>query len=175
MQLTDREHRLAELRLVQAVQKVALVLAVIQAFEQLKLAILLANAGVMPRRDMVRTQALFESQVMRVARRLPALQMPSSPSGIVGIYDVATDWTPIYDKTNLAGYYVAMGTSGNQFKNVPFVGKLMYKLISGVEAGVDHDNNPVEIVGEYTGHKINIGTYSRKRKINENSSGTVMG
>ena len=125
--------------------------------------------------NMVRTQALFESQVMRVARRLPALQMPSSPSGIVGIYDVATDWTPIYDKTNLAGYYVAMGTSGNQFKNAPFVGKLMYKLISGVEAGVDHDNNPIEIVGEYTGLKINIGTYSRKRKLNENSSGTVMG
>ena len=68
-----------------------------------------------------------------------------------------------------------MGTSGNQFKNAPFVGKLMFKLISEVEAGVDHDNNPVEIVGEYTGHKINIGTYSRKRKINENSSGTVMG
>ena len=125
--------------------------------------------------NMVRTQALFESQVMRVARRLPALQMPSSPSGIVGIYDVAADWTPIYDKTNLAGYYVAMGTSGNQFKNAPFVGKLMFKLISEVEAGADHDNNPVEIVGEYTGHKINIGTYSRKRKINENSSGTVMG
>ena len=125
--------------------------------------------------NMVRTQALFESQVMRVARRLPALQMPSSPSGIVGIYDVAADWTPIYDKTNLPGYYVAMGTSGNQFKNAPFVGKLMFKLISEVEAGVDHDNNPVEIVGEYTGHKINIGTYSRKRKINENSSGTVMG
>ena len=37
------------------------------------------------------------------------------------------------------------------------------------------EKNPVEIVGEYTGHKINIGTYSRKRKINENSSGTVMG
>ena len=125
--------------------------------------------------NMVRTQALFESQVMRVARRLPALQMPSSPSGIVGIYDVAADWTPIYDKTNLPGYYVAMGTSGNQFKNAPFVGKLMFKLISEVEAGADHDNNPVEIVGEYTGHKINIGTYSRKRKINENSSGTVMG
>ncbi len=125
--------------------------------------------------NMVRTQALFESQVMRVARRLPALQMPSSPSGIVGIYDVAADWTPIYDKTNLPGYYVAMGTSGNQFKNAPFVGKLMFKLISEVEAGADHDKNPVEIVGEYTGHKINIGTYSRKRKINENSSGTVMG
>jgi len=125
--------------------------------------------------NMVRTQALFESQVMRVARRLPALQMPSSPSGIVGIYDVAADWTPIYDKTNLPGYYVAMGTSGNQFKNAPFIGKLMFKLISEVEAGADHDNNPVEIMGEYTGHKINIGTYSRKRKINENSSGTVMG
>lgn len=125
--------------------------------------------------NMVRTQALFESQVMRVARRLPALQMPSSPSGIVGIYDVAADWTPIYDKTNLPGYYVAMGTSGNQFKNAPFVGKLMFKLISEVEAGADHDKNPIEIVGEYTGHKINIGTYSRKRKINENSSGTVMG
>jgi glycine/D-amino acid oxidase-like deaminating enzyme len=47
-----------------------------------------------------RTKELFEAQVTRAARRLPALKIPNSPSGIAGVYDVAADWTPIYDRTD---------------------------------------------------------------------------
>ena len=30
------------------------------------------------------------------------------------MYDVSDDWIPIYDRTDLDGFYVAIGTSGNQ-------------------------------------------------------------
>ena len=78
-----------------------------------------------------RTKELFEAQVTRAARRFPALKIPNTASGIAGIYDVAADWTPIYDRTECDGFYVAIGTSGNQFKNAPMVGKLMTELIDG--------------------------------------------
>ena len=125
--------------------------------------------------NMVRTQELFEAQVTRAARRLPDLTVPSSPSGVVGIYDVSSDWTPIYDKSELPGFYLACGSSGNQFKNAPTAGRLMAELITQVEAGHDHDNDPVIYRTEHTKQDINLGTFSRKRAINENSSGTVMG
>ncbi len=125
--------------------------------------------------NMNRTQELFEAQVTRAARRLPDLQVPSSASGVVGIYDVSSDWSPIYDKTSLDGFYLAAGSSGNQFKNAPGAGRIMAHLINEVEAGVNHDVEPVHYVGPYTGLRINLGTFSRKRAENENSTGTVMG
>jgi glycine/D-amino acid oxidase-like deaminating enzyme len=119
--------------------------------------------------------ALYHSQVTRVARRLPGLTVPGTPRGIAGVYDVASDWTPIYDRTALDGYYVAMGTSGNQFKNAPVAGRFMAAIVDAVENGHDHDTNPVRYRGEYTGSTVNLGTFSRKRPVNTASSGTVMG
>ena len=125
--------------------------------------------------NMVRTAERFEAQVTRAARRLPALHIPNAPLGIVGVYDVASDWTPIYDQTNLAGFFVAIGTSGNQFKNAPTVGQLMAKLISEVMAGRDHDADPVKFVGSHTKNEINIGAFSRKRPYNSENTHSVMG
>jgi len=122
-----------------------------------------------------RTKELFEAQVTRAARRFPALKIPNSPSGIAGIYDVAADWTPIYDRTELDGFFVAIGTSGNQFKNAPMVGKLMAALIDEVRAGRDHDVEPVKVRAERTGNEINLGAFSRKRLFNADNTGTVMG
>lgn len=122
-----------------------------------------------------RTKELFEAQVTRAARRFPALKIPNSPSGIAGIYDVAADWTPIYDRTELDGFFVAIGTSGNQFKNAPMVGKLMTALIDAVRAGRDHDVDPVKVRAERTGNEINLAAFSRKRAINADNTGTVMG
>lgn len=122
-----------------------------------------------------RTKELFEAQVTRAARRLPALKIPNSPSGIAGVYDVAADWTPIYDRTDLVGFFVAIGTSGNQFKNAPMVGKLMTELIEAVRAGKDHDIDPVKVRAERTGNEINLGAFSRKRAFNADNTGTVMG
>jgi hypothetical protein len=51
----------------------------------------------------------------------------------------------------------------------------MAELIAAVEAGHDHDADPVIYRTEHTQQEINLGTFSRKRALNENSSGTVMG
>lgn len=125
--------------------------------------------------NMTRTVEVFESQTYRFARRFPAAQIPSSPTGVVGVYDVSSDWTPIYDKTDVPGFYLAIGTSGNQFKNAPGVGFIMAELIEQVEGGADHDKNPVIYDCIKTKHSINLGTFSRKRERNAQSSGTVMG
>ncbi|GAA3573313.1 FAD-binding oxidoreductase [Amycolatopsis ultiminotia] len=121
------------------------------------------------------TMAVFEAQVTRAARRLPELRVPNRARGVVGVYDVADDWTPIYDRTELPGFYLAIGTSGNQFKNAPVVGRLMATLIEQVEAGAEHDRAPVQYKGAHTGLAIDLGSFSRRRGHNTGSSGTVMG
>ncbi len=124
--------------------------------------------------NMTRTVEVFESQTYRFARRFPAAQIPSTPVGVVGVYDVSSDWTPIYDKTDVPGFYVAIGTSGNQFKNAPGAGLIMAHLITQVEKGADHDSEPVVYQCTKSKSVINLGTFSRKRARNL-TSGTVMG
>ncbi|MFF7154320.1 FAD-dependent oxidoreductase [Streptomyces sp. NPDC008139] len=116
----------------------------------------------------------FTAQVSRAARRLPGLRVPSRPSGVAGVYDVADDWTPLYDRTDLGGFYVAIGTSGNQFKNAPLVGRLMADLLHRVEAGHTHDTAPVRPTREHTGHVIDLGAFSRERPPTA-TTGTVLG
>ena len=90
----------------------------------------------------------WEVQMLRANRRLPALGMPHEKKGIVDLYDVSDDWIPIYDRTDLDGFYVATGTSGNQYKNAGSAAQ-MGDLIEAVEAGHDHDRDVVK--GRYRG------------------------
>ena len=117
----------------------------------------------------------WRTQVMRKAQRIPGLPIPDQQRGIVDLYDVSDDWLPIYDVSDLPGFYMAVGTSGNQFKNAPVVGKLMAELISKVEAGQNHDSDPVQYPLTYTKRTCNIGFFSRLRDVNPDSSNTVMG
>ena len=71
--------------------------------------------------------------------------------GVVDLYDVSDDWIPIYDKSSLPGFYMAVGTSGNQFKNAGGVGHLMAELIDACENGWDHDTTPVVVKARFTG------------------------
>jgi glycine/D-amino acid oxidase-like deaminating enzyme len=121
------------------------------------------------------TKTVYDAQVTRAARRLPTLTVPDRPTGVVGVYDVSDDWTPVYDRTEVSGYYVAIGTSGNQFKNAPLVGKVLAAIITAVEAGADHDRHPVQFSLENTGHVVDLSGFSRRRQRNAASSGTVMG
>jgi glycine/D-amino acid oxidase-like deaminating enzyme len=121
------------------------------------------------------TVRLYEAQTTRAARRVTTLRVPNQPTGVVGIYDVADDWTPIYDKTDAPGFYVAIGTSGNQFKNAPIVGQFMATLIDAVENGHDHDADPVSFTCQYTGRAIDLSAFSRRRPPNAATSGTVLG
>lgn len=121
------------------------------------------------------TQAVWDAQVLRLARRMPELKVPNRPRGIAHIYDVSDDWIPIYDRTALGGFYVAIGTSGNQFKNAPVVGHLMNALIGACEAGQDHDRDPVLVTLPRTRHPVDMSHYSRLRHGNRLSSRSVMG
>ena len=112
--------------------------------------------------------------MLRLARRLPELGIPHTKRGVVDLYDVSDDWIPIYDRTELDGFYVAIGTSGNQFKNASGAGYCMTELIRRVEAGSDHDADPVRITQRYTGLELDMGAYSRNREINKDSSFSVL-
>lgn len=117
----------------------------------------------------------FDTQVLRVARRVPSLSVPNSPRGVVGVYDVSDDWIPIYDKTSLEGFFVAIGTSGNQFKNAPVIGDLLTAIIEATAAGVDHDEEPVSMRLPRTGNVVDLSHYSRLRVPHSESSGSVSG
>jgi glycine/D-amino acid oxidase-like deaminating enzyme len=116
----------------------------------------------------------FEVSMMRAARRVPEFGVPLRPVGLAALYDVADDWVPIYDKSDLPGFFMACGTSGNQFKNAPLAGKFMAAIIDAEAAGIDHDEHPVQFVGARTGRSIDLGSFSRLRD-RAATSGTVMG
>ncbi|MGH3649752.1 MAG: NAD(P)/FAD-dependent oxidoreductase [Acidimicrobiia bacterium] len=121
------------------------------------------------------TEDQWRAQVLRLARRLPSLGIPGEKKGVVDLYDVSDDWIPIYDKTDLPGFYVAIGTSGNQFKNSHIASYCLTRLIQAVEAGHDHDADPVRVKMPYTGLDMDMGVFSRNREINEASSFSVLG
>ena len=82
---------------------------------------------------------------------------------------------PIYDKSDLPGFYMAVGTSGNQFKNAPVAGHLMATLIDAVENGHDHDADPVRVRCRHIDAVLDSGFYSRRRALNVGSSYSVAG
>ncbi|MDG2111139.1 MAG: FAD-dependent oxidoreductase [Actinomycetota bacterium] len=120
------------------------------------------------------TVEVWETQMMRLARRLPEFGVPTQPRGLAALYDVADDWVPIYDRSSLHGFFMACGTSGNQFKNGPLVGQFLRDIIDATMSGHDHDADPVRFRGAFTGREINLGAFSRRRD-RADTSGTVMG
>jgi sarcosine oxidase subunit beta len=121
------------------------------------------------------TERQWQAQVFRLAKRIPTLPIPNERKGVVDLYDVSDDWIPIYDASSLPGYYMAIGSSGNQFKTAPVVGQLMACLIDAVEHGHDHDEEPVRMTTRHTGFELDAGFYSRRREVVASSSFSVMG
>lgn len=121
------------------------------------------------------TENQYKAQVYRLARRIPSLRIPNRHIGVADLYDCSDDWIPIYDKSDLGGFYMAIGTSGNQYKNAPVVGTMMAELIDYCEKGNDHDENPLQYCLKYLDREINVGFFSRKRTINPDSSFSVNG
>jgi sarcosine oxidase subunit beta len=117
----------------------------------------------------------WQVQVQRVAQRIPGLPVTSPVRGVVDLYDVTDDWIPIYDKSDLPGFYMGVGTSGNQFKNAPVAGAMMAELIIACEAGRDHDRDPLPFRLARAGRTISLGFFSRRRRINPESSFSVLG
>ncbi len=114
-------------------------------------------------------------QAHRYAQRVPTLGIPNTMRGVVDLYDVSDDWIPIYDKSMVPGFYMAIGSSGNQYKNAPIAGKMMARLVEFCEANNDHDTGPLQFELPYIKRPIDVGFYSRKREINKDSSFSVLG
>ncbi|MHA1538083.1 MAG: NAD(P)/FAD-dependent oxidoreductase [Alphaproteobacteria bacterium] len=117
----------------------------------------------------------WTAQVHRAAQRIPTLGIPGQAKGVVDLYDVSDDWIPIYDKSDLPGFYMAIGSSGNQFKNAPVAGAMMAALIEACEGGRDHDADPLVFDLPNISRTLDLGFFSRNRKINPDSSFTVLG
>lgn len=117
----------------------------------------------------------WKTQTWRLGLRVPDLPIPNTAQGVVDLYDVSDDWIPIYDKTGLPGFYVAIGSSGHQFKNAGVAGTLMAELIEYQENGGDHDAKPLQFTGQYSGLTIDTSAFSRLRKQNTKSSYSVRG
>ena len=115
------------------------------------------------------------AQAYRLALRIPEIGIPRNIKGVVDLYDVTDDWIPIYDKSDLPGFYLAVGTSGNQYKNAPMVGKIMAELIEQCQNGRDHDVDPIQFQLEHQDRTIDLAFYSRLREINTESSFSVLG
>ncbi len=119
------------------------------------------------------TAEVWEAQTTRVARRLPDIGIPVRPTGIAALYDVSTDWVPIYDRSDLDGFYLAIGTSGNQFKNAPMVGTIIADIIAACEAGRDHDADPISVSCPLTGNVVNVGHFSRTRPVHSTTNSVL--
>jgi sarcosine oxidase subunit beta len=126
-------------------------------------------------RDNQLSEAQYKAQSYRIAKRVKGLPIPQQPRGIVDLYDCSDDWIPIYDKSDMKGFYMAIGTSGNQYKTAPVVGAMMADLIDKCEKGHDHDKDPIQFKMKHTGYTLDVGFFSRNREINYDSSFSVNG
>ena len=117
----------------------------------------------------------WTTQARRYGQRVPSLGIPSRMRGVVDLYDVTDDWIPIYDRSSLPGFYMAVGTSGNQFKNAPIAAKMMAALVEYCEAGNDHDAEPLQFRLPHVDRDVDVGFYSRRRAVNCESSFSVLG
>lgn len=112
----------------------------------------------------VRIPKSFGAEKRRAFRRRhPKLRWSDVKVGS-GLYDVTLlDWYPILDRTDLDGYYVAIGTSGAWFKGAPVLGWMLAQLVSAVESGRDHDRSPLQVTLPRTKLPFDVGFLSRNR------------
>ncbi|CAE8582662.1 unnamed protein product [Polarella glacialis] len=114
----------------------------------------------------------------RAALRMPGLALPSAADtqGVVAYYDVTEDWVPIYDRSLIPGYFMAIGTSGNQFKNAGVAGNLMAEIIVRCEddPSYDHDAEPLQLPLEKSGcGTLDSGKFSRRRLVLDTSQSVL--
>ena len=111
----------------------------------------------------------------RFSQRLPTLGVSQHPVGVADLYDATDDWLPVYDKSDVDVYYLAIGTSGYQFKNAIGAGRRMTRLVAYCEDGNDHDRNPLQFRLRHFDHTLDAATFSRKRELTKESSFSVLG
>lgn len=112
------------------------------------------------------TRSTWLTHTTRVARRIPGTKVPAQPTGVAGLYDATEDWLPIYDRTDRPGFFVAIGTSGNQFKTAPVIGELMVQLVQAFFEGRNTDTQPLTFTPSGSDRSIDASVFSRLRSPN---------
>jgi sarcosine oxidase subunit beta len=108
-------------------------------------------------------EEFLEGKLEALSQRVPGLEV-DEVSGLVGYYDVTVqDWYPIVDRTDTAGYFVAIGTSGAWFKAGPVLGWLVSELVVSWLEGRDTDRDPLDPRLPLTGYPFPLSVFSRHR------------
>jgi len=120
------------------------------------------------------TDTYRQRHCLRLMKRFPQVRLGPA-RGIASLYDVTVrDWYPIVDKTELAGYYVCVGTSGSSFKTAPVLGRLMAEIVDACEGGRDTDKEPIQLDLPRAGLTVDTRFLSRLRGVIR-TTGTVIG
>jgi sarcosine oxidase subunit beta len=120
------------------------------------------------------TDTYRQRQCLRLMKRFPRVRLGPA-RGLAALYDVTLrDWYPIVDRTDLAGYYVCIGTSGSSFKTAPVLGRLMAEIVDGCESGHDTDLEPIRLQLPRAGLSVDTRFLSRLRG-EIRTTGTVIG
>lgn len=125
--------------------------------------------------DPAATEEFYYRQTLRAARRMPSLRVPNRPVGIGALYDVTPDWTPIFDRSSLDGFYLACGTSGNAFKLAPMAGRALLAIITGTETALNYDDEPIRLKAPRVNGEIDLAKFSRLRPLDQTSPTNVIG
>jgi sarcosine oxidase subunit beta len=105
----------------------------------------------------------LQRRLAAARRRLPDLEV-DGVLGLVGLYDVTVqDWYPVVDRTDTAGYFVAIGTSGAWFKAAPVIGWLAANMVVAAVEGRDTDHEPLELPLPVSGYRFPMSLFSRRR------------
>ena len=105
----------------------------------------------------------WTNQAWRAGLRFESIQIPNQAKGVVSLYDMTSDWIPVVDKTDLENYFVAIGTSGNQFKNAPTLGDMVSKLVFASKNGIDTDQENIRLDLHALEASVDISHFSRRR------------
>jgi sarcosine oxidase subunit beta len=107
---------------------------------------------------------------------MPSLRIPNERKGIVDLYDVSDDWIPIYDRSVLDGFYMAIGTERQPVQERPGRrpphGRAHRPRRARPRPRRRPGPGPLRL---QRGIVLDGGFYSRLREVNPNSSFSVNG
>ena len=103
------------------------------------------------------TDSEWIDTMSRLVRRFPSIEFVSEKRGVVGVYDVTPDWLPIYGSTDIPGYFLAVGTSGNQFKMAPIIGWILSRMI---EDWADQRKSTTVFALPFTGRQVDMHQFA---------------
>ena len=121
------------------------------------------------------TASSGKAQVLRLARRMPDLAVPNDKQGVVDLYDVADDWIPIYDRTR-PRRLLRRHRDQRQPVQERRGGRALHGRADRAGRGRARPRRrSARRDRSLHGLEIDLGSFSRNREINPDSSFSVLG